>query len=310
MAIMDLFTSLQTIVNERSAKKVRQSIHDGIFRANQVVDANKNLVDQVAIRQDAVEGQFDAVQQESTDKDIMSSVEIIAARMGKETLSAQLLDMISGILDDAISPDEFDGTDAQKVQQAINQSIAQNRGIKFSRFYDITGSSLKINKQNGDGSNMAGARERNPIYLIGVGGGIEKNDSGFMFTSDYQLVGDLHFTGMKMYSTTGVGTIAMDGDSFIRVFFTNSTFRYVDHIAIAVDMYLQSWHFNGGSVIGGNGWAIQTPGGFDFSLSGGFFVEHREHFFEQTPIAGGSFQKLGGFRVQNAMVEGLSLIHI
>lgn len=55
MAIMDLFTSLQTIINERSAKKVRQSIHDGIFRANQVVDANKNLVDQVTIRQDAVE---------------------------------------------------------------------------------------------------------------------------------------------------------------------------------------------------------------------------------------------------------------
>ena len=55
MAIMDLFTSLQTIINERSAKKVRQSIHDGIFRANQVVDANKNLVDRVTIRQDAVE---------------------------------------------------------------------------------------------------------------------------------------------------------------------------------------------------------------------------------------------------------------
>lgn len=86
MAIMDLFTSLQTIVNERLAKDVRQAIHDGVYRANQVADENKDLVDHVAIRQDAVEQFNNQVIQEMTDKDVISAPEIIQARGDKATL--------------------------------------------------------------------------------------------------------------------------------------------------------------------------------------------------------------------------------
>ena len=90
MAIMDLFTSLQTIVNERLAKDVRQAIHDGVYRANQVADENKDLVDRLAIRQDAVEQYNNQVIQEMTDKDVISAPEIIQARGGEQTLQHRL----------------------------------------------------------------------------------------------------------------------------------------------------------------------------------------------------------------------------
>ena len=90
MAIMDLFTSLQTIINERFAKEVRQAIHDGIFRANQVVDENKDLVDQVTLRQDAVEQYNNQMITEMTDKDVISAPELIESRDGEVKLSARL----------------------------------------------------------------------------------------------------------------------------------------------------------------------------------------------------------------------------
>lgn len=313
MAIMDLFTSLQTIVNERFAKNVRQAIHDGIYRANQVADENKDLVDQVVIRQDAVEQYNNQMIIEMTDKDVISAPELIESRDGEVKLSArlardknELTNRVTHImLDNAISPDSYTGTDAERVQQAIDDAIEEKRAIKFARVYDINGSTILINKHNGDGTDMAGARERNPLYFLGAGGGLKKEDSGFFFSSNYELVGDLHFVSMKFYGVANAGACIFDGDAFIRVFWNGSTSRYVDGFAWAKDVYLQSWHLNGGSIIGGEGWAIETPGGFDVSMSGGFFVEHRQHFFRQTELFGGTFSKLGGFRLHNIMVEGI-----
>ena len=91
MAIMDLFTSLQTIVNERLAKDVRQAIHDGVYRANQVADENKDLVDRVAIRQDAVEQYNNQMIAEMTDKDVISAPELVESRVDPYGISSDKL---------------------------------------------------------------------------------------------------------------------------------------------------------------------------------------------------------------------------
>lgn len=139
MAIMDLFTSLQTIINERSAKKVRQSIHDGIFRANQVVDANRNLVDQVAIRQDAVEQYNNQMIAEMTDKDVISAPEIIQMRDGEATANDRLLRDFKGISNktgNAFSVEEFgavgDGSndDSDAIQLAFD-TVPEHSTLRF-----------------------------------------------------------------------------------------------------------------------------------------------------------------------------------
>lgn len=125
MAIMDLFTSLQTIVNERFAKDVRQAIHDGVYRANQVADENKDLVDRVAIRQDAVEQYNTQMITEMTDKDVISAPELIESRDGEVKLSARLdrdygnlMEKYSYLTDISVSAREFGATTESGVDNA------------------------------------------------------------------------------------------------------------------------------------------------------------------------------------------------
>lgn len=132
MAIMDLFTSLQTIVNERLAKDVRQAIHDGVYRANQVADRNKDLVDQVAIRQDAVEQYNNQMITEMTDRDVISAPEIIQIRDGESTAGARidrdfgkLADFIGyadqyGFVADYEGEAQYDGLDSTRVTATDN----------------------------------------------------------------------------------------------------------------------------------------------------------------------------------------------
>lgn len=71
-------------------RDVRQAIHDGIYSTHQVVDENKDLVDRVTLRQDAVEQFNNKMITEMTDKDVISAPEIIVARGGKTTLGQRL----------------------------------------------------------------------------------------------------------------------------------------------------------------------------------------------------------------------------
>ena len=276
----------------------------------EITDIANNLI----ARQSAVENRQDAVEvfnrqaiQEMTDKDVISAPEIIEARLGEAKLADKMREMVAGILDDAISPDDYTGTDAQKVQQAINQSIIQNRGVKFSRIYDITGSTLIIDKENGDGSIWSGARDRRPIHFLGVGGGLRKDDSGFIFTSNFEHVGDLYFNGMKFYGVAGEGGIVFDAEKLIRVQSFQTNYRNIDKVVLATSKYIQSYHFVGGSVIGGKGNAFETPGAYDFVIGGGFYCEHRENFFHQSPVmAGSTWNKMYSCRFTDIMVEGLT----
>ena len=77
---MTITEILEKILGARYGRDVRQAIHDGVYRANQVADENKDLVDRVATRQDAVEQYNTQVMQEMTDKDVISAPEIIGLR--------------------------------------------------------------------------------------------------------------------------------------------------------------------------------------------------------------------------------------
>lgn len=252
-------------------------------------------------RQDTVETQFNSVQQELTDKDVISAPEIIAARNGEETLSDRLNNEYQKIdrklLDDAISPDDFEGTDYDKIQQAIDSAITTKKGIKFSRFYDLTGDEpLMINKPSSD---------RSPICFYGIGGGIVKNDAGYIFTG-LDNTGDIHVVDMNFRSVAGAGTIIFNNNMLIRIKWINSVARYVDTVMRAETKFFQSCHISGGSIIGGKGYAFETPGAFDFTCSNSLLVEHRDGFFKQTVNAEAYTARLHSARFRDIIVEGLN----
>lgn len=87
---MSFIESLTKIKKAVYGREVREAIHDGVFRANQIADGADIKADKTQIRQDAVEEFNNQVIQEMTDKDVISAPEIIAARGGEETLTVRL----------------------------------------------------------------------------------------------------------------------------------------------------------------------------------------------------------------------------
>ena len=87
--VMSLIESLTRIKNAVYGREVREAIHDGVFRANQIADGADAKADKTQIRQDAVEDQFDAVQRTATETTDWGA-EIVVASDGETTLQHRL----------------------------------------------------------------------------------------------------------------------------------------------------------------------------------------------------------------------------
>lgn len=220
--------------------------------------------------------------------------EVIDARGNYELLKHRL--------DDApISPDSFIGNDLEKINQAIQLALDRQGGvIQLNRAYDITGlGEIILDKMD--------AKDRRVVIF--KDGKIIKNDAGFMFnTSSYEKrnSGDWFFNGVTFESTAGADTTVLNGSHVIRVQFNDCHTRNIDHYVTAFDRYTQTIHVKGGSSIGGKGWLFDAPCYYDTTFSGGYYVEHREHFLNQTAITTGTWKSINGLRFIGAMVEGLS----
>ncbi|QEL88545.1 BppU family phage baseplate upper protein [Bacillus mycoides] len=239
-----------------------------------------------------------------------SSVEAAQARVEKngtvhETLKAHTdaihgeIDIIqSKVNDNAISPDDFEGTDYEKVQKAITYSITNKKSIRLSRMFDVTNTiPLYINKDD----------NRWSLHFYGVGGGLKKTNSGYMFSTNRAYVGDINFNAVKFESTPGAGTRIFDSGNgkIIRVFSIGCIYRGVDCIAYSSNGYLQSYRFIGDSIVGGLGNSIECPGGFDVIFSS-VLVEHRENFFKQLKGTTSIYPSLYGVTFRDVCVEGLT----
>ena len=199
--------------------------------------------------------------------------------------------------DGSVSPDEFTGNDLERVQKAIDFALDNQRSVKFSRMYDITGlGHILINKLHNE-------RAKN-LILKGEGGGIKKEDSGYIFNTNYELTGDINLVSMVIQSKAGGGTIVWN-DKIIRVHEIGTIYRYVDHYFLSTENYMQSYNLTDVSIVGGNDSFIKTPAAFDVVFTGGF-CEHRMNFFEQVPhVVGAKFTRLVTVTFRDFMVEGL-----
>lgn len=308
---MSLIESLTRIKNAVYGREVREGIHDGVFRANQIADGADAKADKTQIRQDAVEDFNNQVIQEMTDKDVISAPEIIQARgdllgTSHSNLNLRIDSIERTARANAIDPDIFLGTDAEKLQQAIDHVLSAGRGgsIRLPRVFDITGQTLFVDTHKAD------AKDRQVLYFVGANGEIRKDDAGFMFDSVKPDIGDFFFQGVTFKSTKGANMSIINGDRIIRVQFINSHARDVDHIAIAVEKYFQSIHWIGGTIIGGEGYAFEAPCYYDFTYTGGAFTEHREGFLLQTLPTVGTWSAMNGVRLTDSMVEGLTGIAV
>lgn len=91
-----------------------------------------------------------------------------------------------------INPEDFNGTDFEKLQQAIDYAVENKVDVIITNKYDITGQGTLIFKNK---------TYRDVLNVIGQGGTIEKNDDGFVFDVSVSDTGDIIFNGLKFVST-------------------------------------------------------------------------------------------------------------
>ena len=236
--------------------------------------------------------------------------EVIDARNGEETLNDRLVKDKQEIDDqltltneqlaltnaevlinvgDTLNPERFEGTDGEKIQQAIDESLA-SRGAKYielKRTYDLTGATLHINK---------GTDLRYPLYFIG--GGLKKDDAGFMFTSDIKNSSDIYFEHVRFESTEGIGTKIFDLDMIIRLHTTDCQFINVDTIWKSVTRWAQSIRSKGDTITGGVGAAFDAEARAIDCTFDDLTLEHRQD--------GIKIYKPESVRIVNSVLEGLS----
>jgi hypothetical protein len=231
----------------------------------------------------------------------VTTAKIADAAVGVAQLSpgAQVNESVNNALivalkaDLALSPEAYTGTDYQKLQSALDDAITNNRAIRLSRIYDITGNTILINK--------APDPDRTPLYIFGDnGGGIKKTDSGFIFSAPNPFTGDIFVESIRFISNNNAATIVYDGNKLTRLHSSNNTYRNCDGVAKSTNV-LQSFRFNLDNIVGGNGIVIDAVNPYDIVIEN-CLIEKCKDFFKSTGAVDGA----NGVRIVNNCIEGLS----
>ena len=128
--------------------------------------------------------------------------EVTKIKLGTDVLSTYIL-----------IPDEFEGTDTQKLQACFN-ALTNGGHIVINRVLDLDSNIIHYLDSNQD----------KPIYLHGLGKNAKINMHGYSFTGDWGVgrpTGNIIFENIWF---TGTGT-AFDGNTLIRLYFNNCYFR-------------------------------------------------------------------------------------
>ena len=293
-------------VREQVETEIKPVVDDMIIANQKVLENEKivqdvnSLAQQLENRQDQVEQFNNQVITEMTDKDVISAPEILGARGAFDTLGERLNDTAAQLEQTTsrtqISPDDFEGTDIEKIQQAFDYAVINNIAIiELTRTYDLTGGSIMF-----PASSYFDFR-----HIIFRGGTIVKNDSGFVFDSlaDNNSRNSPKFEN-TIFKTTADGCYLFNGDKSIRQNVTNCTFYKMGFVLSTG--YLQTIRVDN----------CETAAlGCDFVKASmvydGAFINHRGeangssfHLVNIQNVSGGIGVSTFGFRFINSLVEG------
>ena len=206
--------------------------------------------------------------------------------------------IVSDFKDDhPITPEDFEGDDHEKLQLALNAAIENDRTLQLNRMYDITGKgSIMVNKQPDIGN-------RKVTYITGSGGGIIKEDSGYIFDAPNVDIGDINITNVRFKSIRGNGTTVWNGNKIIRINSMLNDYIELDRIIEAKTRYLQSTRFEYEHIVYGDDWAFDFEESWDVSISNNL-IENRKGGI--TNSSKSTAIRNRNLRIQNNVIEGLT----
>lgn len=222
-----------------------------------------------------------------------------------------------------ITPEMFEGSDAEKVQQAFEHCVnlinnGNNAYIVLNKTYDLTGETVVIP------STIVNLRQDIKVYGNGAGGFV-KNDSGYFFvkpsTQTNNSTRDLYFIDCNFKSTEGCGAVVfkgsrLDTDEFNALRIIRCNFVNVDTLIDADEEgFIIAMRLIDCNIHGGTGDFIYSKNGMHSCLISGNTLEYRNGNFLnsgnyfKTSVVNNLFQTTTGTiititRSMNLNIEG------
>ena len=239
-------------------------------------------------------------------EDNVSDGEILDARGGERTLSDRLnkfdekYSEVSSQLEHInhkqfVTVDDFEGSDDEKLQQALDYCITNKIDLCINKTYTIN-QTIIINK---------GSDIRYKTRLFG-GGKIIKNNVGSIFKSYNQSVSDIFIDGITFEGNINDDISCFDcgNGNLIRVNISNC---YFDNLAYVfkTDSYLQSIRINNSTFVRIRKSVIECGGLYDtridniiYELSDGQFLNHTKKCVVNNGVI--------SFTLTNSVLEGIT----
>lgn len=190
-----------------------------------------------------------------------------------------------------ITPDDFEGTDIEKIQQALDHACENDiNTIQLNRAYDLTGGTIYYN----------GGYAIPPTFKDGI---LIKNDSGFMFdrqaddnSSNSPLFFNVVFRGDENHPC-----YIINGDKMIRQNFKNCTFRYI--ALITTSGYIQSLRLDNCEMSMSPDIFINCDTCYDVNITNNRFEESHKTLLKCYSENAQTFSN-NATRITNNLIEG------
>ena len=271
---MSITNKLNQIKNAIYGKEVRGAIHDAI----------KQVYDDASVNHDNANMEVKMARgTHNTLNDRLDNVDEIQAQT-----NAQLSEVKNKI---SITPDDFMGSDIEKIQQALDYAIENNvKSIKLNRLYDITGGSIILPSSDFWD------------FVLFEQGGIIKNDEGFIFNRNADN-NNCNSPKLKdvFVSTNTTNVYLFNGDKMIRQFCDNVIFWRVG--MVKTSSYLQTIRLHNCEIgqLGCN--FIESQMAYDVELTHNRFESSLSHHAIKIQTNGNDISYFG-LRIKSNLFEG------
>lgn len=286
------------------AKEAVSSIslaHDVADKINEIVkylNEREDLTNEKILEQDGKIRKGVIYMKDNLANTIYDLLELMKSNGELDGVINEVLNKHANKFIDIVDPDDFIGlTDADKIQNAINKVVSENKYVtvlKLNREYDITGSTLNINK--------AINREK----LIITGGKIKKEDGGYLFEKyDTSYVTDIELKDVIIRGKTGSGLKLINSPDFINVTIKDCKLENVDTI-VESTKYLQNISLKDTLITGGDGNLFEAPGFYGLFVNG-CTIEHRKGYLVyQTVVTDNMYDVCYLIDISHNLIEGFN----
>lgn len=198
--------------------------------------------------------------------------------------------------DNPVKPEDFNGTDFEKLQQAFDYAISQKRPLQISKTYNIKNNTISINK---------GFDVREPLFVYG-GGKITKDVAGYIFDGSNEAISDIffqniHFEGVKGIDVSVFNTGAAE---LIRIHTNMCYFKFIKDVFHSTT-YIQDIKMSKDTIVECSGSVVNTSGIYLFTIDSLTMEKSSGQVIVQTGTEVNNNSSIN-CKISNSVIEGFN----